>query len=71
MCCYRRGCVLRGGDGGYFLALVLAPYLFAASHPLSCYNTGSCSAGTVHEDPHPGFGLLQPPDSGVHSLATS
>lgn len=25
--------MLRGGDGGYFLALVLASYLFAASHP--------------------------------------
>lgn len=63
--------MLRGGDGGYFLALVLAPYLFAASQPLSCYNTGSCSAGTAREDPHLGFGLLHPLDSGVHSLATS
>ena len=25
--------MLSGGDGGYFWALALAPYLFAASHP--------------------------------------
>lgn len=71
VCRYHRGCVLRGGDGGLFLALVLTPYMSAASHPLSCYNTGSCSAGTAHGDPHPDFGLLHPPGSGVHSLATS
>lgn len=64
--------MLRGGDGGYVLAFVLIPYVFAASHPsLSCYNTGSCSAGPAHEDPRPDFGLLHPLDSGVHSLATS
>ena len=52
--------MLSGGDGGYFSVLMLTLQLFAASHLLSCYNTGSYSAGTALGDPYPGFGPRRP-----------
>lgn len=55
-----------GGNGGYILSLA------GCFMPLfSCYNTGSCSAGTAHEGPHLDSDPRHRLCSGSHSLAAS